>query len=626
MLIIVFGCLVAASTIIQLRVIYPSFERLEASLAATDADRCVQAIDREVEHVVRFTIDWGVWNDMYQFALDGNKTFYDTNLANRDYFKQINMPLLIVCDSDGKVVYRHTLDPATYEPIELGLFPSDRLPDGHPLMKPTTVEEVSGVILTERGPLLVSSRVILHSDESGPPIGRFIAGRFIDEVALQQLSEQTAVKFELWSTTDTLPSEISARLPSIRAAGSKPLLEKAGGKELQVFRLLPTIIDDQSLVLRADVPRAITSQGASTIRFGLLSQLFAAGCIVLGLIYMLQRRVVAPIVRLKDHAINVAGSGDLTARLTFDRSDEVGALAREFDRMIERLADSQASLARASRQAGMAEVAAGVLHNVGNAMTNATVTVSQLQRGLEQSRASGLGRVAALLRENQDHLAEFLTTDARGRQVPEYLVKLAESMQREQATLGDDARRLQASLDHINEIVRAQQGLAVAPEIIESTQVSHVIAQAVLLVQPSFDRHRVGLHTHMHQEVGVRVDRAKLQQVLVNLLTNALQAVKRHDGGERLVEIHAGMSAAESYWIEVRDRGAGFDPQQRERLFAQGFTTRAGGHGLGLHFCAVTIKQMGGEISAASDGPGRGAAFRIELPRQTRIPEARVAA
>lgn len=614
MLIAVFGCLVAASTFVQLRVIYPSFERLEASLAKTDADRCVQAINREVDHVVRFTIDWGVWNDMYQFAMDGNKTFYDTNLANRDYFRQINMPVMVVCDSTGKVVYQHTLDPVTYEPMELGLFPKDALPANHPLMRPTTEEEVSGVILTERGPLLVSSRVILHSDESGPPLGRFIAGRFIDDAAMAQLCEQTAVRFKVWATTDALPVDVAPHMTALRASPADPLVDDAGRSELHVYRIVRTMVEGQSLVLRADVPRSITAQGASTIRFGLLSLLFAAGCIVLGLIFMLQRRVVNPIVTLKDHAISVASSGDLTARLKLARRDEVGALAGEFDRMIEHLAETQSALARASRQAGMAEVASGVLHNVGNAMTNATVSVSQLQRGLEQSRAAGLVKAAAMIKDHEQDLATFLTQDSRGRQLPEYLLRLGESLSSEQRGLVDDARRLQASLDHINEIIRAQQGLAVAPEVVETTQISNVIAQAILLVKPSYERHKVTLKISIEDDFVVRVDRARLQQVLVNLLTNALQATKPVDGDRRAVEVFVGKESVDGYFIEVRDRGVGFESVDRHRLFAQGYTTRKGGHGVGLHFCANAVKQMGGSISAESAGPDQGATFRMVLP------------
>lgn len=624
MLIAVFGCLVAASTFVQLRLIYPSYERLEASLARTDADRCVQAINREVEYVSKFAMDWSVWNDMYQFALDGNKAFYDTNLASQDYFKQLNIPLLFVCDSNGKVVYGHVWNLDTLEEIRLGLFPKDQLPANHPLMRSTSEEEVRGVILTEHGPLLVASRVILHSDKSGPGFGRFIVGRFIDDAAIGRLCEQTAVRFKLWTTLDALPDDAQSQLPMLSERPGEAMVSETNASTLGVYRLIPTIVPGQSIVLRADVPREITAQGAATIGFGLVSLLVAAGCIMLGLIFLLQRRVVTPIVSLKDHATNVASSGNLSARFASTRNDEVGALATEFDRMIERLAESQASLALASRQAGMAEVASGVLHNVGNAMTNATVSVSQLQRGLEQSRALGLVKAAALIKEHQHDLSSFLTLDARGKQLPEYLARLGESLNGEQRGLVDDVRRLQASLDHINEIIRAQQGLAIAPDVVETTQVSHVIAQAVLLVKPSFERHKVALRTFVEDDLVVRIDRARLQQVLVNLLTNALQACKGVEGDRRVVEVHVASETPSSYFIEVRDRGVGFDPANRQRLFAQGFTTRQGGHGVGLHFCANAARQMGGSISANSDGLDRGAAFRVELPLHAQ--EARLAA
>lgn len=624
MLIAVFGCLVVVSTVVQLGVIFPSYERLESSLARTDADRCMQAIDREVEYVSKFSIDWSVWNDMYEYAEGRNAAFYENNLANKEYFQNLNIPVMMICDSSGKVVYSHVYDPESWEAIALPLLPSDAIPADHSLWGGAEKEDIHGVIMTERAPLLIASRAILHSDESGPAVGRFIVGRFLDKRAVGDLCEQTSVRFHLFPADATLPSEIAANMPALRGHPGEPVVEEASNSVLRVMRLVPTLDPDEVLVLRASVPREITAQGATTIGFGLISLFVAAGCTMLALVFMLQRRVVSPIVTLKEHATSVGSSGNLTARLSMPRNDEVGALATEFDRMIVRLAESQDSLAKACRQAGMADVATGVLHNVGNAMTNATVTVSQLQRGLEQSRVSGLGKAAAMLREHSGDLAGFLTNDPRGRQLPEYFAKLAESMREEQQRLADDARRLQASLDHINEIVRAQQGLAVAPEIVETTQVSHVIAQAELLVRPSYERHKTSLRTTVREDVVIRIDRTRLQQVLVNFLTNALQAVKTVDESRRVVEITAGANSAGKFWIEVRDQGMGFEPAQRERLFAQGYTTRAGGHGLGLHFCAVTVKQMGGSISATSPGPDRGATFRVELPRP--VEEARLAA
>jgi nitrogen-specific signal transduction histidine kinase len=67
--------------------------------------------------------------------------------------------------------------------------------------------------------------------------------------------------------------------------------------------------------------------------------------------------------------------------------------------------------------------------------------------------------------------------------------------------------------------------------------------------------------------------------------------------------------------IEVRDTGTGFTPEIHERLFGQGFTTRKEGSGLGLHYCVNVIREMGGDITAHSEGPGTGATFRITIPR-----------
>jgi C4-dicarboxylate-specific signal transduction histidine kinase len=115
--------------------------------------------------------------------------------------------------------------------------------------------------------------------------------------------------------------------------------------------------------------------------------------------------------------------------------------------------------------------------------------------------------------------------------------------------------------------------------------------------------------------------RTRLQQVLVNLLTNAGQAVRHLPPEQRQVLLSADKQG-DQITITVQDQGMGFDSANREKLFRQGFTTRQDGHGVGLHYCAITMGQLNGSIDAESAGPGLGATFRISFPINRELPRA----
>ncbi len=559
---------------------------------------------------------------MYRYIQDRNMEFEKANFDEPDYFKRCNLPVLFVCDAEGNVVWGRVFDLETMNTTTLASLPQDKFPETHTLRQSTTEDgSVVGIMLTERGPMMVCSRQIVKSNLEGPAVGRIIFGRFLDAAALEQLSAQTSVKFATWSEGE-LPDEARAEVSALKTSPKEAIIRDGNSDALAVYRLVPGVRDEDSLVLRSSVPRDITAAGKTTMTFGRLSMIGAAGFTLLLLVTFLQTRIVGPLTRLTRHATNVSATADLTSKLDMDRNDEIGTLANEFNLMIGRLAESQASLARASRQAGMAEVADSVLHNVGNALNNVAVTAGVMRQTLAGSRAAGFSKVAALLRQHENDLAAFLTTDQKGAQIPRYLIKAADDLSQERDALTAETVRLEASLQHIQEIIRAQQSVASGPATHEPAMLSTLLSQVRMLVSPSYQRHGITLTINSPEDIRVALDSGKLQQILVNLLTNAKQAMEHCEPSRRAVSVTCGCGDGDRFWIEVRDRGAGMLPEAKENLFKQGFTTRKDGHGLGLHYCAVSARQMGGSITADSDGQDMGAVFRLELPRVTALQRA----
>jgi signal transduction histidine kinase len=619
----VFVALLIVSLGVRHFVLAPSFQSLEYEEALKNGNRCVQAVEREIDHLNSVCLEWSDWDDLHQYVVDRNEGFHQANLATTEYFQRANLPVMVILDVNNRVVWMTRLDLETLEQVELPEFPRDEFPADHPLIRTNHPKGyINGILLTERGPMLVASRPITTTDAQGERRGRFIMSRYINESMLTQLRAQTDVDFNVWSNHDPLPADAPA---DFAAASPEQLIhpDPENPSKLSVYRTLDCLTPGDSIVFRAGVDRAITRHGQNATSAALLTLVVGGGFVLLVLMLALQRIVIHPLARLTHHAHKVGTTGDLTARISLDRSDEIGVLARAFDLMTERLAQAQASLADASRHAGAAEVTAGVLHNVGNVLNSVVISMHGVKQSVSGSRAAGLTKVAELMREHKHDLARFIESDPRGKQLPEYLDKLSEAVGVDQSALTRDVTRLSESINQIVEIIGSQQCNAGATEVIEAADAVEVVRSATTVVRASCERHGVRLELDLPSPIRTLVDRSRLQQVVVNLLTNALDAVKPVAPENRV--IHVGVRGDEqSFWVEVRDQGVGFDPATNARLFQQGFTTREGGHGVGLHFCAISARQMGGEITGESRGPGEGATFRVRVP--IRRDEARIAA
>ncbi len=267
----------------------------------------------------------------------------------------------------------------------------------------------------------------------------------------------------------------------------------------------------------------------------------------------------------------------------------------------------------ASRQAGMAEVATNVLHNVGNVLNGVTVSASLLADRLKTGRHTGLARVAAMLEEHAADLAAFVSVDARGRQLPHYLAQLASQLQSDQQGAAEELAALRTHVEHIKQAVTMQQSYARRFGVSETVSVAALIDDCLRLTAGALTRQGVVVQCDLDELPAITIDRHKALQILVNLVRNATQACEESPNARKLITVRA-TSHAGRLRIAVSDTGVGIAPETMARLFSHGFTTRVSGHGFGLHSGALTARELGGNLTADSDGLGCGATFTLELP------------
>jgi PAS domain S-box-containing protein len=283
---------------------------------------------------------------------------------------------------------------------------------------------------------------------------------------------------------------------------------------------------------------------------------------------------------------------------------------KDTDQELERV---HKQLMTASRQAGMAEVATNVLHNVGNILNSVNISASLVIERVKQSKGPGVSRLAALLQEKGAAAAEFIAHDERGKRIPEYLASLGEQLASDQKMTLEELASLRDNLEHIKDTVAMQQSYAKLCGVTETVAVADLVEDSLRLNAGAFVRHGVTLHREFSEVPPITVDKHKVLQILVNLVRNAKYACDESGRADKLLTLRI-ESAPAGVRICVIDNGVGIPPENIPRLFTHGFTTRASGHGFGLHSGALAAQELGGTLRVMSDGPGRGATFILELP------------
>jgi C4-dicarboxylate-specific signal transduction histidine kinase len=243
-----------------------------------------------------------------------------------------------------------------------------------------------------------------------------------------------------------------------------------------------------------------------------------------------------------------------------------------------------------------------------NTTTSATAT------RIRRSKVASLGKAAQLLSDHSDRLPEFLSSDPRGRQLPAYLNQLATHLETERDEILAELQALQASVDHIKEMVAAQQQHARVSGITEIVPASELVEYALHIAEASLKRHHIVVNRELAPALHVRVERHKALQIIGNLIGNAKDALNEADRSGKTITLGVRPAGESRVQIYVADNGTGISPENLTRVFAFGFTTKKTGHGFGLHSSALAAEEMGGSLRATSDGPGRGATFLLELP------------
>jgi C4-dicarboxylate-specific signal transduction histidine kinase len=272
-------------------------------------------------------------------------------------------------------------------------------------------------------------------------------------------------------------------------------------------------------------------------------------------------------------------------------------------------------LLKASRAAGMSEVATGVLHNVGNVLNSINISASIVAEHMNELNIVNIARAANLMHEHADDIGNYMANDPKGKQLPDYLAQLAAHLSAEQSLLVKEIGFVKMKIEHIKQIVAAQQNYGKVVGLEERVKIEDLIEDVLRIHASELAQHEVRVrHDYPPGLPEILVDKHKVLQILLNLLSNAKHAVVDSGRKEKQVTVRV-TNGNDKIRIAMSDNGVGIAPVNLRKIFNHGFTTRKkDGHGFGLHSGALAAKEMGGSLIARSDGPGQGATFTLEIP------------
>ncbi|HEX6884294.1 MAG TPA: ATP-binding protein [Planctomycetota bacterium] len=538
--------------------------------------------------------------------------------------------LLYVLAPDGRVRWGSALDSGTREPIRVPEFPREALAPNHVAIRfqPGT-PTLSGVMTTRLHPLLFSSvavadasgRALLEDAEGVRPaagvivLGRFLGPELKRRIVADELQLATGEAGTVRRQVSLLAAGAPELPPEFLRGDQERMIRPGKDGLLHAFQRIDSLRTGEPLVLHVAQERSIDAYRRTNVNLTLLSTLIGGTLILFVQLRLLQRFVITPLSALTAKAVEIGRRDDTTIRVGLRRSDEIGQLAGEFDRMLGKLAASREEVVKTARLAGRSEVATGVLHNVGNVLNSVNVAANLATKKSEDLALGDLHALVGVLAQHEHDLAEFVAHDPRGKHFLPFLRELSESLGQQREALQGELRALNQGIEHMAELVRAQQSHAGTKCVLEKAVLAEQV-EAALVISGQTLAACEGLEIVREYEPlpSVDVDKHKLMEILVNLIQNAGQSMIEHAAEPRTLTLRIARHGEGTARIEVRDSGHGIAPENLTRVFQHGFTTKKDGHGFGLHVSANAATEMGAKLSADSAGLGRGASFTLDIP------------
>lgn len=564
-------------------IVFPGFKELQDDHAKQDIERCIQAIDREMFHLSNISKDWSIWDDTYAFIQNGNPEYIKSNLT--DIFEPLEINAFYFCDLDGNIVWGKCYDLAESNEMEIAEFSQEKFKKDNILLKHDNIEsKITGIIVTQAGPMMISSMPILQTNGSGPIKGTIIIGRLLNEEYIAKMAEQTNVNFKFINTKKVNLND--AEKKAVTALSQKSTFEiEKNSDGLRAYGAMFDLTKQTMFLVKADIDQAITKKGVNVVSL-LLSSAFATLIIFATLFYSTLDRVVLSRIKILQKDISlIAKTGDLSLRTKLVRKinkkekDEIEYLGDTFNIMIEKLESTDNQLKNATKI--KSEFLANMSHEIRTPM-NAII---------------GFGDLLAEEKLSHQQRLYINTIRSAGQNLLILINDILDFSKIEAGKLNIDKTEcdLGEILGHIDSLMRP-------------TALNKGLDFQILQCSPLPQK--------------ITTDSARVCQCLINLINNAIKFTQKG-------HVYANVTYDENNGnpvvrFDIEDTGIGISENAKDTIFesftqADSSTTRKyGGTGLGLTISKRLIQLLDGQISFKSTCD-KGSTFTFTIPADINV-------
>jgi sensor domain CHASE-containing protein/uncharacterized coiled-coil protein SlyX len=586
--------------------IYPKFLDLEREQARRNAELVIEVTNRELEVLATKPDDWGYWDDTYKFVQDDNQDYIGSNLSEQSQLS-LRVNFLGIYDRTGKKVWARAMDLNTLDEFPLGDFTGARLPTDSPFMaREDQPRTRAGLVLTSHGVMLIASTPVLRSARIGPHMGTLMMGRFFDTRVILRIARQAGLEVGIVPHRGGSVRPPPGQTQPISLVHT-PLMLRADSGRTYVDTTIFSVDGKPALDLQVSTPRDISAGGRNALRVALTSTGLAGLAIALILLWLLNTGVVVPLSRLTRRVRRIGANDDDVTRLNFIRSDEIGELAGEFDRMLDRLADARQRLRQESYRSGASEIAGGIVKDLGDALAPMQEQIARPLRLLDQAHTSSM---QTLLRElAQPGLSHHRQT--------ELLAVLQDHLGDQAGLLSEtrsELRGLRRRLEQMQEKVAEHSRYVNAP----GTPASVLLAELLELARRRLpDGPALATELRIDESLqrlpAVAASREMLLQVLATLLG---QLANFGEGTHQQLRISAGHEVVDGramVFLRFDDERPITEARRLVEKFRQ--AAPAPSEGGSLAWAENAVSAMGGRLYAEASEDYGGLRVQLSLPQ-----------
>lgn len=512
-------------------------------------------MELRISEVSHLTSEYSGRDDTYYF-IQNNMRHFINDLISTSSFIENELNFMIFIDNEENVLYSKAFDLTTLRSLEL----EDRTIDL--ILRYENIfseHQISGIIELNDVPTIIAAHEITYSDDDLPPVGTLICGRYIDEIEVAKLCDYSYQDLRFIKYTDS-PIESSDDISVWRK----------DGKTIIGIATIPDINGEPLLAMLAESPRSLYHQGMRTILYFYCAMIIVGAIGGLLSVYLLNKTVLERILGLSEEVSNIDPRSLESKTLSISGDDEISRLSADIDGMLQTITEYQTRLTSQERMATIGETAAMVGHDLRNPLQVIYMLSSRMKR---------VARKISDIEDTEPYVREIEYIDENLNEQTSYMNKIVSDLQ-------DFSKSIALQVEEVNleDMVR---------DVLGTLDLSDNITVSV-----DFE----------NQSELLEIDGNYFRRVIVNLLTNAVQAMP--EGGNLTVE---GKRIENDSILSVSDTGVGVSEENIRKLFTPLFTTKAKGTGLGLAVCKRIVDAHHGEISVESE-EGIGTTFKITLP------------